>query len=263
MRNIVIGSYYPVDSFVHKLDPRIKIILTIALMVIVFVVESFIGYLYIGLFTLFAGLISKIPLFLFVKSLKPVVFLVVFTFIINLLFMRGGEVIFSFWIIKVYSEGLRFSVFMALRLIFMVITASVMTLTTTPVMLSRGLERLMSPLKAVKFPVHEMSMMMTIALRFIPTLVEEMDKIRKAQMSRGADFENGGLVQKAKSLIPLLIPLFISAFRRADELAVAMEARCYRGDEGRTTYRVLKLGIRDYFSLLFVTAFGVIIFFFG
>lgn len=263
MNNIMLGSYYPGNSVIHRMDPRVKILLTIGFMVLIFFVTSFLGYLYIGLFVLATALISRVPIKMFVKSVRPLLFLIIFTFVLNLLFIKGDTVAFEIGFIKIYWYGLEFSAFMALRLIFMVTSASVMTFTTTPVMLSSGIERLMSPLKAVKFPVHEMSMMMTIALRFIPTLIEETDKIKKAQMARGANFETGGLKQKAVAMIPLLIPLFISAFRRADELAMAMEARCYHGDEGTTSYRVLKMKGTDYISVALVVVFGCIIILFG
>ena len=263
MNNIMIGSYYPGESFIHKLDPRVKIILTVAIMALIFFVESFVGYGFFALFMLAVALITKIPVKMFIKSLKPLLFLLVFTFIVNLLFIKGDRIAFQLGFIKIYYEGIRFSVFMALRLIFMVVTASIMTFTTTPVMLSAGIEKVLSPLKVVKFPVHELSMMMTIALRFIPTLMEETDKIRKAQMARGADFETGGIKDKAMALIPLLIPLFISAFRRADELAMAMESRCYHGEEGRTSFKVLKLKSNDYMAIFAIIVFAVVVIMFG
>lgn len=263
MSNIMLGAYYPGDSLIHRLDPRIKIVLTIVFMVLIFMVKSFLGYLYVAVFMLGISLISGVPIKMFVKSLKPLLFLIVFTFVLNLFFIKGDEVLIQWKFIKIYKYGLEFSVFMALRLVFMVTSASVMTFTTTPVLLSAGIEKLMAPLKLVRFPVHEMAMMMTIALRFIPTLIEETDKIKKAQMARGANFETGGLKQKATAMVPLLIPLFISAFRRADELAMAMEARCYHGDDGRTSYRVLKLKVLDYMAAFVMIAFGVLIIFFG
>lgn len=263
MNNIMLGSYYPGNSLIHKMDPRVKIVLTLAIMVLIFMVDTFWGYLYIGIFSLVVALISGVPLKLFIRSVRPVLFLVVFTFILNILFIKGDAVAFKIGPLSIYWYGLEFAVFMALRLIFMVSSASVMTFTTTPVMLSSGIERLISPLKIVKFPVHEMSMMMSIALRFIPTLMEETDKIKKAQMARGANFETGGLKQKAMAMIPLLIPLFISAFRRADELAMAMEARCYHGAEGRTSYRQLKMAGFDYLAVAIVICFGIIVILFG
>lgn len=263
MNNIMLGSYYPGNSLIHRMDPRVKIMLTIAFMVLIFLVKSFLGYLYIGIFVLVVALISGVPLKLFIKSLRPMLFLIIFTFVLNILFIKGDTVAFELGFIKVYWYGLEFSIFMALRLIFMVVSASVMTFTTTPVMLSGGIERLIAPLKAVKFPVHEMSMMMSIALRFIPTLMEETDKIKKAQMARGANFETGGIKQKAVAMIPLLIPLFISAFRRADELAMAMEARCYHGAQGRTSYRVLKMKAIDYMAVIVVAVFGAAIILLG
>lgn len=263
MNNIMLGSYYPGNSLIHRMDPRVKIMLTLVIMVLIFMVESFWGYLYIGIFSLIVALLSGVPLKLFVRSVRPVLFLVIFTFVLNILFIKGDTVAFKIGPLSIYWYGLEFAVFMALRLIFMVSSASVMTFTTTPVMLSSGIERLISPLKVIKFPVHEMSMMMSIALRFIPTLMEETDKIKKAQMARGANFETGGLKQKAMAMIPLLIPLFISAFRRADELAMAMEARCYHGAEGRTSYRQLKMDGFDYLAIGVVIAFSIIVIMFG
>lgn len=263
MNNLTIGTYYPGHSFVHRLDPRIKILLSILFMVTIFLVESFWGYLYIGIFFGLVVLISGVPVKMYLKSIKPLMYLIIFTFVMNVIFMTGDKLIFSIGPLKIYWEGVEFSIFMALRLVFLVTSASVMTLTTSPVALADGLERLLKPLKVVKFPVHELSMMMTIALRFIPTLMEEVDRIKKAQMARGADFETGGIKKRAMAMIPLIVPLFVSALRRADDLAMAMEARCYRGGEGRTAYKVLKMSMSDYLALLTMVAFGVFIFFLG
>lgn len=259
MNNVTLGSYYPGDSVIHRMDPRVKIVLTIAFMVLIFLVTDFVGYGLIGAFVFITAIISGVPLKMYVRTLKPMLFLILFTFVLNLLFIKGDEVAFKLGFITIYWYGIEFSLFMAFRLIFMVTSASVMTFTTTPVLLSGGIEKLMTPLKVVKFPVHEMSMMMTIALRFIPTLMEETDKIKKAQMARGANFETGGIKQKAVAMIPLLIPLFISAFRRADELAMAMEARCYHGAEGRTSYRLLKMQGIDYAAVAVMIVFGIAI----
>ncbi len=245
MLNITMGQYYPVDSKVHRLDPRIKLILAIAFIVAVFLAKSFIGYAILLGFVLFTARQSNIPLKLLFRSLKPLRFIVILTFLLNLFFTPGETVWVSVWIIRITKEGFLQALFYSLRLVFLVIGTSLLTLTTSPVALSDAIEILLSPLKKIHFPVHELAMMMTIALRFIPTLLEEADKIMKAQMARGADFESGNLISRAKAMVPLLVPLFVSAFRRASDLAMAMESRCYHGGEGRTRLRVLKLTRND------------------
>lgn len=245
LKNIAIGQYYNADSPVHLLDPRVKVVLTAAFITMVFFVKNYWGYAALLVFVCFLSVISNVPPRVLIKTLKPMFYILVFTFILNLLFMQGEKVIFSLWFIRVTEEGLNQAVFLALRLLFLVAGASFLTLTTSPIELTDALERLMKPLTVFRFPAHELAMMMSIALRFIPTLLDEADKIMKAQASRGADFESGNIMQRARNMLPLLIPLFISAFRRADELALAMESRCYRGGKGRTRMKVLRMGARD------------------
>lgn len=251
IRDITIGQYYPADSVIHRLDPRVKFVGTMIYIVSLFLFSSWLGTL-IGV--TFLGLmiwLSKVPFRFMVKGLKPILVLLLITMFFNMLF-TPGEILISFWIIKITKEGLFMAVRMGVRLVLLVLGASVMTLATTPNQLTDGLERLMRPLKVLHVPVHEIAMMMSIALRFIPILMEETDKITKAQMARGADFENGNLVQKIKNMIPLLVPLFISAFRRANDLALAMEARCYHGGEGRTQMKPLVYQGRDYVAYVIV-----------
>lgn len=254
LKDITIGQYYPGRSPIHLLDPRVKIIITFLFIFVVFFIKSYVGYAILFAYLMLIVILSTIPLKLIFKSLRPLLFVIVLTFVINMFFTVGEEVLVSFWKITITKEGLNQAIFMALRLIFLVMGTSILTLTTSPIELTDGLEYILKPLKVFKFPAHELAMMMTIALRFIPTLMEETDKIMKAQMARGADFETGNLVQRAKSLVPLLVPLFISAFRRADELAMAMEARCYRGGENRTRLKELKTDKRDYIAVAITCA---------
>ncbi len=258
IRDITIGQYYPTDSLLHKLDPRVKLVGTIVYIISLFVIDSYIGYV-IAAVALFAVIkLSKVPVKFILRGLKPIIAILLFTLIFNLLFTQGDSV-FKFGIINITKQGITMSVTMAIRLILLIMGSSLMTFTTTPNHLTDGLESLLSPLKKVKAPVHEISMMMSIALRFIPILMEETDKIMKAQTARGADFESGGLMKKAKGLIPLLVPLFVSAFRRANDLAMAMEARCYRGGEGRTKMKPLKYRGSDIFSYLVLVLFFAVI----
>ena len=250
LNDITMGQYYPVDSPVHRLDPRVKVVLTIAFIVAVFMVHTFAGYLLLLGFIYFVARTAKIPFKLLLKGLRPLRIILVFTFVLNLFFTPGEQVLVSFWIIRITMEAVRQALFYSLRLIFLVMGTSLLTLTTSPVSLSDAIEMLLSPLKKIHFPAHELAMMMTIALRFIPTLLDETDKIMKAQMARGADFESGHLISRAKAMVPLLVPLFVSAFRRAGDLAMAMESRCYHGGEGRTRYRVLKLTRADLYACL-------------
>ena len=246
--NITLGQFVPGDSAVHRLDPRTKILAMIAYIVLVFLVQSMAAFAVPFLFVALALLLSGVPLSYVWSSLKPMRWLIVFMFLINLFFTQGERVLFSWWIVRVTAEGVRQAVFISLRLILLVAGTSLLTLTTSPIALTDGLERLLKPLARIRFPAHELAMMMTIALRFIPTLLEETDRIRKAQMARGADFESGGLIARARAMVPILVPLFVSAFRRADELAMAMEARCYHGGEGRTRMRELRLARRDLYA---------------
>lgn len=245
IRDITIGQYYPVNSVIHRLDPRVKLLGTLVYIISLFLFKSFAGYLAALLFLGMVIHLSKVPLKYILRGLKAILMLLLFTIGFNV-FLTPGEVVWQAWIFKVTKEGLRSGAFMGIRLIFLIVGSSLMTFTTTPNHLTDGLERLLGPCKKLHLPVHEVSMMMSIALRFIPILLEETDKIMKAQSARGADFESGGLIKKAKSLVPLLVPLFVSAFRRANDLAMAMEARCYRGGEGRTKMKPLKYGTLDY-----------------
>lgn len=244
-KDIAIGQYVPGESFVHKLDPRIKIIITMLYVVDLFIINEYVGYVFILAFIGATIIISKVNIKYIFNGLKPMLILLIIMSIMNIFMTPGTKEVFSYGIVKIYKEGLDLAGFMILRLVFLIIGTSMLTFTTSPIELTDGLEILMNPLKKIKIPAHELAMMMTIALRFIPTLIEETDKIMKAQMARGADFETGNIVKRAKSLIPILVPLFISSFRRADELALAMEARCYKGGEGRTRMKVLKLCTRD------------------
>lgn len=249
IRDITIGQYYQADSVIHKLDPRVKLMGTL-----VFIVSLFLGksiWLYLGV-TVFLALViklSKVPLKFILKGLKAVVVLIVFSSIFNL-FLTAGEPIITVWKLTITKEGIYQAVFMVVRLIYLIMGSSLMTFTTTPNNLTDGLEKSLGFLNYIKVPVHEIAMMMSIALRFIPILIEETDKIMKAQMARGADFENGSLIKRAKAMIPILVPLFISAFRRANELAMAMEARCYHGSAGRTKMKPLKYKKNDIIAYL-------------
>ncbi len=244
LRDITIGQYYPVESIIHRLDPRFKIIATFIYITSLFVVNKISAYILIVAFVGMSTMISKVPIKYILRGLKPIFMIIIITFGINI-FMTQGEVIYNIGPLKATREGIDMAMFMALRLVFLILGTSLLTLTTSPIELTDGIERLLNPFKKIGVPAHELAMMMTIALRFIPTLLEETDKIMKAQMARGADFESGNIVKRAKSLIPLLVPLFIGAFRRADDLAMAMEARCYRGGENRTRMKQLKLHRRD------------------
>lgn len=247
LKDITIGQYFPQDSIVHRLDPRTKIIITFLYIISLFLVKEFTGYIFILGFVLLCIFLSKVKITFVLKGLKPLVIIIAITVIINMLLTPGVE-IFRFGFIKVTEEGLRLAGFMALRLIFLVVGTSLLTLTTSPIALTDGIEFIVKYIPFIKRYAHELAMMMSIALRFIPTLMEETDRIMKAQMARGADFESGNILQRAKSLVPLLVPLFISAFRRADELAIAMEARCYRGGENRTRMKELKVARRDFLA---------------
>lgn len=254
-KDITLGQYYPGDSPVHRLDPRTKLLGMIAYIVVIFLIKE------IWIFSaavLFLGLViclAKIPLSYVLRSLKPLRFILVFMFLINIFVIQSGQELWSFWIFTITTGGIRQAVYITLRLGLLVVGTSLMTLTTTPISLTDGLESLLSPLKRLHFPAHELAMMMTIALRFIPTLLEEADKIMKAQLARGADFESGSLMKRAKAMVPILVPLFISAFRRADELSMAMESRCYHGGEGRTRMHVLQYSQGDAVSALVMALF--------
>ena len=244
LRDITLGQYYQTDSVIHRLDPRVKLVTTICFIISLFIVDNFIGYLIAGVFLALVIKLSRVPLKFMLRGMKSIIFLLIIAVVFNL-FLTPGEAVVTFWKIKITMEGIRQAAFMAVRLVFLIMGSSVMTLTTTPNNLTDGMEKILGPLRIFKVPVHEIAMMMSIALRFIPILLEETDKIMKAQIARGADFESGNLIKKAKSLVPLLVPLFISAFRRANDLAMAMEARCYRGGEHRTKMKPLIYKKRD------------------
>lgn len=248
LKDITIGQYFPGKSVVHRLDPRFKIIITAIFIVSLFCADNFIGLLISCVFMLISFLISQIPFKLMLKSIKPIIPIIIFTTVLNLFFL-DGVTLFKIGFIKITYEGLRTSGFMIVRIIALIMGTSLLTYTTSPITLTDAIERLMSPLAKIHLPVHELAMMMTIALRFIPTLIEETDKIMSAQKARGADMESGNLMQRAKALTPILIPLFVSAFRRAEELALAMECRCYHGGDGRTRLKELKSTSADYTAL--------------
>lgn len=245
VRDITIGQYYPAESRIHRLDPRVKIVCTLLFLVSLFIQNSFLGYAIAAVFMITVVKMSKVPFKFIVKGLKPVVILLAFTVVMNLFLTGGGETLVHFWIFTITENGLRSSVFMAVRLMFLVAGSSIMTFTTTPNGLTDGIENLLHPLNRFHVPVHEIAMTMSIALRFIPILLEETDKIMKAQIARGADFESGNIIQRAKAMIPILVPLFVSAFRRANDLAMAMEARCYHGGDGRTKMKPLRYRAAD------------------
>ena len=249
IRDITIGQYYPTESILHRLDPRVKLIGTFAFIISLFIFNTFYGYIPVTIFLFTVIKLSKVPFRFIVKGLKAVIILLLFTVTFNL-FLTPGDVIFRLAFLTITRDGLRIAGFMGIRLTYLILGSSLMTFTTTPNQLTDGLEKVMRPLRHIHVPVHEIAMMMSIALRFIPILLEETDKIMKAQMARGADFESGGLLKRAKSLVPLLVPLFVSAFRRANDLAMAMEARCYRGGEGRTKMKPLQYLGKDYLAYI-------------
>ena len=263
IRDITIGQYYPAESIIHKLDPRVKIICTLLFLVSLFVQSSICGYMIATLFlggVIWAG---KVPARYIVKGLKPIVMLLLITVLFNLFLTREGRELAQFWVFRITDRGLRISVYTAIRLIDLILGSSIMTFTTTPNALTDGIEKLLRPLNKIRVPVHEVAMMMSIALRFIPILLEETDKIMKAQIARGADLESGNIVQRAKAMIPILVPLFVSAFRRANDLAMAMEARCYRGGDGRTKMKPLFYGKRDYLAYFIAVLYLALVFFAG
>jgi energy-coupling factor transport system permease protein len=253
-KDITLGQYFPADSFAHKLDPRTKLLLLIIYIVAVFLVKELWVFAVLIAFLFFMTAMSKVPISYVLKSMKPMRVLLPIMFLLNLFMINTGEVLFTWKFITITTGGLKQAVFIVLRLFALVCGASLLTLTTTPISLTEGLEKLLTPLKIVKFPAHELAMMMTIALRFIPTLMEEAEKIMKAQLARGADLESGNIIKRAKAMLPILIPLFVNSFRRAEELALAMESRCYHGGEGRTRLKVLKFGWRDLVAVIVFAA---------
>ncbi|MFA6867529.1 MAG: energy-coupling factor transporter transmembrane component T [Clostridia bacterium] len=250
-RDITFGQYYPADSFIHKLDPRIKLLISIVFIVAIFLCEYYWAFLVCFLFLTIAVIVSKIPVRNIFKSIKAIIIILLVTVIINVLFSGRENPFFKWGFVSISWDGIQFAFFMAMRLIFLVLATSLVTLTTTPMTLTDGLESLISPLKLIKFPVHDVAIIMSIALRFIPTLMEEIDKIIMAQKARGAAFDEGNLLKKIKALIPILVPLFVSTFRIADELALALDARCYNATDARTKMKELKLSWRDFVASLF------------
>ena len=258
LRDITLGQYYPADSVIHKLDPRTKLFATLLFIISVFSFDGIVGFIVMTAFLFGVIALSRVPLSFMLRGLKAIMILLVIAGLFNL-FLTPGQVLWSLWKIHITREGLRNAVLMTIRMVYLIMGSSVMTLTTTPNQLTDGLEKALKPLQKINVPVHEIAMMMSIALRFIPTLIEETDKIMKAQMARGADFETGGLIKKAKNMVPLLVPLFVSAFRRANDLALAMEARCYVGGEGRTKMMPLVYHKVDRLAYVVVIAYFVLL----
>lgn len=260
LKDITIGQYFPGGSPVHKMDARVKLTLTAVFIVMLFLAKNIWGLVAGVVFILLSFLFSKIPPVMMIKSLKPIVPIVIFTALLNLVFVRTGDPVFEWKFIKLTDEGIDTAVFMTVRIICLIVGSSLLTYTTSPIDLTDAIERLLSPLKKIKVPVHELAMMMTIALRFIPTLIEETDKIMNAQKARGSELDTGSLTDKVKGMIPIFIPLFVSSFRRAEELAMAMECRCYHGGEGRTRMKQLKTSYRDFLAIAWTALFfGIII----
>ena len=256
MKDITLGQYFGGSSLLHRADPRAKLLFAFAYIIVLFFAKSAASFAFATAFTVFLVLLSGVPVKIVARSVKPLVFIILFTAALNIFWTSGENLLFEWKFIHVYREGVIFATFMAVRIILLVVGMSVsLTYTTTPIALTDGIEQLLNPLKKIKVPVHDFAMMMTIAMRFIPTLIEETDKIMDAQKARGADFESGGLIKKAKALIPILIPLFVSAFKRADDLAVAMECRCYRGGEGRTKLKQLRYSGYDVILVLLAVVF--------
>ena len=251
LRDITIGQYYPADSVIHKLDPRVKLFGTLIYVISLFCIKGIVGFVVATCFMAGVIVLSQVPFKFMVKGLKAIMILMLITALFNL-FLTPGEVLVSFWVLEITKEGLKNAVMMTVRLTYLILGTSIMTLTTTPNQLTDGLEKSLRPLNKIKIPVHAIAMMMSIALRFIPILIEETDKIMKAQMARGADFESGNMLKRVKNMIPLLVPLFVSAFRRADDLAMAMEARCYNGGAGRTKMKPLTYVKRDYIAYVVI-----------
>ncbi|MGN0543235.1 MAG: energy-coupling factor transporter transmembrane component T family protein [Acutalibacteraceae bacterium] len=254
IRDITIGQYYPGKSVLHRLDPRVKLITTFWLIIVIFLCKSFLSLGLIALTAVITAALSRVPPKMILKSLKPIVIILIFTAVLNVFYVQGGETYFQWWKIAVTEKGVNTAVFTMVRIITLVIISSLLTYTTTPTMLTDALERVLSPLKVFKIKVHTLAMMMTLALRFIPTLIEEIDRIMNAQKARGADLESGGIIQRAKALVPIFVPLMVSSFRRAYELAFAMTCRCYTGGEGRTRMKQMKLCLRDFAAIFFCAA---------
>jgi energy-coupling factor transport system permease protein len=245
LEKMIFGRYIPGSSFVHKLDPRSKLLFVFLFIIAVFLANNVVTYVLLLGFTLFVIFVSRIRLYFLINGLKPIIFLIIFTFLMHILFTREGVLLVDWKFLKIYEEGLRQGIFISTRFLVLVLITSILTLTTSPISITDGMEDLLNPFKRYKLPVHELALMMSISLRFIPTLMDETDKILKAQLARGSDISTGSIKQRIRAVIPLLVPLFVSAFKRAEDLAVAMEVRGYRGGEGRTRYRQLKWGLRD------------------
>ncbi len=262
LNDVAFGQYYPTQSFVHRLDPRIKILALISIIVLLFCASNFYSLALCAIVVIAAIASSRVPFKSVLRSVKAVMFILIFTAVLNLFFHKGSMLLVEWWIIKIYLEGVIFSAFFVLRLFFIVMASAILTLTTTPVSLTDGIESLLKPLTFIKFPVHELALIMSIALRFIPTLIDETNRIIAAQKARGSDFESGNIFKRIKAIVPILIPLLISAFRRADELGDAMDARCYSGSKTRTKYKKLKFGVRDLVALIVIAALiaGVVLF---
>lgn len=260
MEKMIFGRYVPADSLIHRMDPRSKIAIIFLFVCVVFLADNWLTYVLLGIYTFLLLGLSRIPIRFLYSGLKPLFWLVIFTLIIQLFFTTNGHIIFQMGPIRIYDEGLRQGIFISVRFFFLILMTSLLTLTTTPIEITDGLETLLSPFKKVRFPVHELALMMSIALRFIPTLMEETDKIMKAQIARGVEFTSGPMKERVKAIVPLLIPLFISSFKRAEELAVAMEARGYRGGEGRTKYRKLSWKMGDTVQIFFFLVLALLLF---
>ena len=260
MEKMIFGRYIPGNSFVHQLDPRSKLLFVFAFIVIVFLANNMVTYAILLAFTLFVILLSKIRLYFLINGLKPVIFLMAFTLLLHIFMTRGGAVLVDLGFMKIYEDGLRQGIFISVRFLVLVFITSILTLTTSPISITDGLETLLNPFKKLKLPVHELALMMSISLRFIPTLMDETDKIMKAQMARGSDLSAGPFKDRLKAVVPLLVPLFVSAFKRAEDLATAMEVRGYRGGEGRTKYRQLKWTWKDTFSISVIIAIGALLY---
>ena len=258
IRDITLGQYYPGTTIIHKLDPRVKIIATLVFIVMIFVIKSFEGFAFAAIVLAAVIAVSRVPIGFIMKGLKPVFIIILLTFVLNL-FMYDGTILWQWKVFKITNEGLERALFMAARLLLLIIGSSLLTFTTRPISLTDGIEYLLGPARKLGVPAHELAMMMTIALRFIPTLLDETDKIMKAQQARGADFETGSIFRRAKNMMPILVPLFINAFKIAGDMAMAMEARCYRGGEGRTKMNVMKMKARDWVGVGLIIAFVAVI----
>lgn len=256
-KDIAFGQYYPTDSVVHRMDPRMKLFLTVLFVVAIFFVNTYFGFMMTAAVLLFIILLAKLPMLSVLKSVRAIIFIVIFAAVINLFMISDGEVLWSWRALQITDQGIHTTIKMTLRLVLLISGASLLTLTTTPVEVADGTESLMKPLRLIKVPVHDIAMIMSIALRFIPTLFEETNKIIAAQKARGASFDTGGLIARAKALLPVLIPLFVNSFRRADELAFAMDARCYNATENRTKMKVMKLGVADFVAFFLIAAYFV------